>query len=279
MNGSLNDASGSPLALVVNQPGVTQLNGSNGFTGGVTISNGTVQLGNAGALNTASPNAVTFASGSFSNIGDLRLNSNSVAVSALNYIDGSLVQATVENGGGSPATLTVNTPAGNTYGGVLQNGGGGSLAIAKAGSGSLFLTGTGVYTGGTAINGGVLDFVAGSLPLSNISFGGGTLQWAGGNTQDVSSGFAPIAAGQAAILDLNGNSVSFASSLSGSGGVTLVGSGSLTLLNSNSYAGTTTVNGGTVQVDVGGSTATLAPAILSSAARATWCSTAATATR
>jgi autotransporter-associated beta strand protein len=257
LNGTLSDSTGSPLALVFNQAGVTQLSGSNSFTGGVTISGGTVQLGNAGALNTANPNAVTFGSGSFSSTGDLRLNNNSVAISGLNFWDNSLPQAVVENGGASPVTLTLNTAANNTFNGVLQNGGAGSLALAKAGTGSLFLTGTNTYTGGTSINGGVLNFMTGSLPLSGLAFGGGTLQWASGNTQDVSAAVLPIPSGVAAGIDLNGNSVSFASTLTGSGGLSVGGAGYLTLTNSNRYTGTTSITSGTVQVDVGGSTATL----------------------
>jgi autotransporter-associated beta strand protein len=253
LNGSLGDASGAPLALVFNQAGVTQLNGSNTFTGGMTISSGTVQLGNGGALNAANPSAVTFGSGSFV-VGDLRLNNNSVAVSSLNT-DGTVV-AIVENGGGSPVTLTVNSAGTSNFGGTLQNGGGGSLALTKAGSSTFFMTGANTYTGGTNVNAGVLNFAFGSLPLGGIAFGGGTLQWASGNTQDISSGLAPIAAGQSAILDTNGNGVSFASALTGTGGLTLVGTSSLTLLANNSYAGTTAVNGGTLQIGSGGNTGT-----------------------
>ena len=259
LNGSFRDATFSPLSLVFNQAGVTQLNGSNTFTGGVTISSGTLQLGNTGALNAASPNAVAFGMGSYG-VGDLRLNGNSVTVSALNANDPS-VTATVENGAATPATLTVNNTGSNNYNGVLQDGTSASLTLTKAGTGTLYLTGvSNTYTGGTNLNGGILNFVTGALSFStstpNINFHGGTLQWASFYSQDVSAGIAPIAAGQAAILDTNGNNVSFASSLTGSGGLTKTGGGVLTLLNSNSYSGVTTVNGGTLQIDNGGSTAT-----------------------
>lgn len=255
LNGSVSDAVGSPLSLIFDQVGVTQLNGSNAFTGGVTISSGTVQLGNAGALNAANPNPVVFANGAYGN-GDLRLNGNSVSVSGLNAYDGS-VQAVVENGSGTAATLTVNTPVPSTYGGAIQNGAAGSLALTKAGSAALYLTGSDTYSGGTIINGGVLNFAQGSLPLSGVAFGGGTLQWAAGNTQDVSAGFAAIAAGQTAFLDLNGNSVGFASALTGSGALTLGGTGYLTLSANNTYSGTTTLDSGTLQIGAGGNTGTL----------------------
>jgi len=260
LSGSLRDSAFSPLSLVFNQAGVTQLKGANTFTGGVTISSGTVQLGNAAALNAASPNAVLFSSALSYGIGDLQLNGNSVTVSALNANDYT-VTATVENGAAGPATLTVSNTGSSNYNGVLQDGGSGGLALTKSGTGTLRLTGYGnTYTGGTNLNGGVLNFVYGTVPISssNINFHGGTLQWANGNAEDVSPGIAPIAAGQVAIFDTNGNyyPITFASSLSGSGGLTKTGGGTLIFLNSNSYSGVTTVNGGTLQIDNGGSIAT-----------------------
>ena len=94
------------------------------------------------------------------------------------------------------------------------------------------------YSGGTQINGGVLNFVFRvAARFGNISFGGGTLQWATGNTQDVSAGIPPIPAGKPARLDTNGNNVTFASPLNGGGGLTKIGSGTLTLNATASYAG------------------------------------------
>ncbi len=255
LNGALSNG-GGPLSLVFNQAGLTQLNVANAFTGGVTVSSGTVQLGDPGALNATTPNSLTFGSGSFV-IGDLEVNGNAVTVSSLNT-DGS-VQAIVENGPNAAGggTLTVANATSSTYGGTLQDGAASPpLTLVKSGSSALYLNGVNSYTGGTNLNSGLLNFASGALPLSGIAFGGGTLQWASGNLQDVSSGIPPIAAGQAAILDLNSQSISFASSLTGSGGVTLVGNGSLTLLASNSYSGTTTVSSGTLQIDAGGSTGT-----------------------
>ena len=109
------------------------------------------------------------------------------------------------------------------------------------------------YQGGTTLNNGVLDFVAGALPFSttspNIVFNGGTLQWAVGNTQDVSAGIAPISSGQSAMTDTNGNTVTFATGLNGSGGLTKIGAGTLVLSAVNSYGGTTNINGGTLSAN------------------------------
>ena len=99
----------------------------------------------------------------------------------------------------------------------------------------------------------MLNFAAGTLPqgAASIHFYGGTLQWAAGNTQDVSAGIAPIAAGQTVILDTAGNNVNFATGLSGSGGLAKVGGGVLALLAANAYTGPTTVSAGTLQLGNG----------------------------
>jgi autotransporter-associated beta strand protein len=125
--------------------------------------------------------------------------------------------------------------------------------LAKSGSGTLVLGGANTYSAGTALNQGVLRFANGSLPhgASSIHFYGGTLQWASGNSQDISAGIAPVAAGQTAILDTNGNNLSFATGLSGSGGLTKAGSGGLTLTGANSYDGVTTISAGSLQLGNG----------------------------
>ena len=131
------------------------LSGTNLYTGGVTINAGILQLGNASALNSTvgSQNAVTFGSGS---TGTLALAGNSVVVANLstNATPGTTF---VQNANGSAvanATLTVgnSTNASGTYAGTIRDGtGGGTLALAKAGTGTLTLSGTNTYTGGTTV--------------------------------------------------------------------------------------------------------------------------------
>ncbi len=82
----------------------------------------------------------------------------------------------------------------------------------------------------------------------NITFNGGGLQYAAGNTEDLSPAIVPVAAGQAAIIDTGTNNVTFGTPLSGAGGLTKAGAGVLTLSVSNSFTGPTTVNGGTLTV-------------------------------
>ena len=114
------------------------------------------------------------------------------------------------------------------------------------------LSGDNTYSGGTVLAGGVLDFAAGSLPFStaapNIYFSGGALRWVMGNTEDVSAGIALLATGQTAVLDTNGNNVTFSSPLGGDGGLSKLGFGTLTLAAANGYSGGTTVDAGTLQL-------------------------------
>ena len=46
-----------------------------------------------------------------------------------------------------------------------------------------------------------------------------------GNTQDISAGLAAIPSGQTANFDTNGNNVTFAAGVSGSGGLNKLGAG------------------------------------------------------
>ncbi|MCC6124153.1 MAG: autotransporter-associated beta strand repeat-containing protein [Pirellulales bacterium] len=137
---------------------------------------------------------------------------------------------------------------------AVGNGGGGGLV--KKGTGTLTLQGNNTYQGTTAIHEGTIRFsAAGNLGTGNIDFRGGTLQWAGGNTEDVSPRFLPISASVQARIDTNGNNVSFAAPLTGGGGLTKSGAGTLTLNDANSYAGPTIIDGGTLKLQ--GSTAPL----------------------
>jgi fibronectin-binding autotransporter adhesin len=94
---------------------------------------------------------------------------------------------------------------------------------------------------GGAENGGT----NGPLGVSNtISFTGGTLGFSVNNTFDYSPRFS-TAASQAYSFDTGGQSVTFATGLSSSGGtLTKAGAGTLTLAGSNTYSGPTTVNAG-----------------------------------
>ncbi len=110
------------------------------------------------------------------------------------------------------------------------------------------LTGLGLYTGGTFINGGELCPDSPVAIPDTITFGGGALQYDANNNTDYSGSIfnssGPIA------IDTNGQQISFGTTLDSSnvGGLTKLGAGTLYLTVSNAYGGTTTLAGGTLNV-------------------------------
>ena len=114
-------------------------------------------------------------------------------------------------------------------------GSGGSLI--KQGSGTLTLTGANTYTGGTTVTGGLINFAAANnFGTGAITLNGGGLQWATGNTTDISARLAALGAG-GGTFDTNGNNVTLRhGAISGSGGSTKTGAGTLTLAAANTYA-------------------------------------------
>ncbi len=123
-----------------------------------------------------------------------------------------------------------------------------SSRLMKGGAGTLTMSGTNTYSGGTGIGGGVLEFGNGSLGTTGgIVVNGGTLRWTTGNTADISSRLV-MESGGTSTLDTNGNSVTLASAIgnSTSSGLVKTGSGTLTLSAASTYTGTTTVAAGTL---------------------------------
>ena len=137
-------------------------------------------------------------------------------------------------------------------------------SLTKMGSGTLVLTGNNTYTGGTTVTGGLINFMAGNLGTGTITLNGGGLQWAAGNTSDISGQLAAIGAG-GATFDTNGNNVSFASTLSGTGGLTKAGNGTLTLAGAT-YLGVTNVTGGTLQAGAANAFSPTSPVTVASGA-------------
>ena len=176
------------------------MSASNTYSGPTTISGGTLQIGTGGS-------------------GE------------------GLASATISDGG----TLQFNLSDTLTYSGAITGGG----SVAKLGPGTLVLTGSNTYGGSMTIAGGLLNFANGAISASNpannkIYFSSSsTLQWATGNTQDLSANLTGITAGLTVTLDTNGNNVAFANSTSGGAGTLVkVGPGTLTLPGGNFYLNT-----------------------------------------
>jgi autotransporter-associated beta strand protein len=113
------------------------------------------------------------------------------------------------------------------------------------------------------VNSGTLEFVPNAIPAGSgaVTFtGNSTLRWVRSsqapgvaNTTDLSTGNGvKITGGVNAILDTNGNAVSFASPIQTTGGtngsLTKAGAGTLALSGNNAFTGVTTVDAGTLAV-------------------------------
>ena len=134
---------------------------------------------------------------------------------------------------------------------------GGAGGLVKTGAGTMTLSATNTYTGGTSLTAGILKLnapetagISGPLGKSGtITFSGGTLQYSALNQYDYSGRFS-MAANQAISIDTAGQSVTFTSALVSSGGtLTKLGAGTLTLTGTNTYNGGTFISNGTFAVN------------------------------
>jgi outer membrane autotransporter protein len=253
-------------SLVKGFGGTLVLTGNNTFTGGISLVGGTLQAGSDTALGTgtlALADTTTFGVAA----DNLSL-ANAITLAGTNTID------TGAN------TLTLSSA-------IADGASAGTLN--KAGSGTLILTGTNAYSGGTTISAGtlqgavsafgtggivdsaVLDIVqptdatyAGAISgTGSVTKGGaGTLTLAGVNTYEggttISTGtlagavsaFGTGGIADNAALDLvQPSDATYAAAISGTGAVTKDGAGALTLTGTNTYSGPTTINAGKLLVN------------------------------
>ncbi|EAA0443466.1 AIDA autotransporter-like protein ShdA, partial [Salmonella enterica] len=210
------------------------LSGANSYTGGTTISGGTLVANDVNALGTGdvTDNATLAlnAVGDFNNAiggsgkveksGDdtLTLSGSNTYTGGTLINGGTLVASNVEALGTGDvtddATLELNT------GGDFDNAISGSGQVVKSGDETLTLSGSNTYTGGTLIS-------SGTLVANDVNALG---------TGDVTDN---------AVLELNTGG-DFINSIGGTGRVEKSGDETLTLSGSNTYTGGTTINDGTL---------------------------------
>jgi len=264
--------------------GTTCLTGENTYTGGTTISAGTLQLGDGGT------------SGSI--LGDVATTGGTLAFNRSDdhTYDG-VVSGTgsVEQAGSGTTRLTgAHTHTGGTTitGGILQLGDGGTtgsvsgdivndatLALNRSnfvilgnlisgtgdllhnGSGTTILTAANTFSGATTITGGQI-VLGHALGLQNS-----TLVLDRTNSFDL-NGFDATLGGLTGSIDLalgaqgitignNGDDTTYDGILSGTGSLTKVGVGTLTLTADQTYTGGTTISAGTLQIGNGGTSGIL----------------------
>ena len=190
--------------------------------------------------------------------GTLSLNGFASTVGSINSTV--LGAGLIQNGFGTPTTLTVGNANSTTFSGVIQNGGAGALALTKVGASTLTLSGTNTYTGATTISAGTLA-LGNSLALQGstltapasggLSFGTLTYAKLGGLTGSNNLALTNSSAAAVALsVGANDSSTTYSGVLSSTGSLTKVGAGVLTLSGANTYSGATTINGGVLAVGV-----------------------------
>ena len=224
----------SSTYLTLSGSGLFVLSGASTYSGNTSISTGTtLRIGNASALGT----------GSTTVDGTLDINGLNLTANGLSGI------GIVTNNNATPATVAFGGSSVTTFSGMIQNGSG-TVGIVKSGPGTVSLASSNNYTGGTNINGGVLN-VGNTNALGatgNISFTGGTIQYASAIVADHSS---RIKNSTGAIsIDTSMQDVTYAGVIdsSNTGGLTALGGGTLILSGANAYAGNNTINAGTLKV-------------------------------
>jgi autotransporter-associated beta strand protein len=170
-------------------------------------------------------------------------------------------------------TITTDQNAPLTISVSIVNGSATTAGITKAGAGTLTLSGTNSYTGTTTVNGGTLVASnASALGASSgaITASGGTLNL--GANAFSRTGLVTFSGGTVTNGTITNNTATnfaaqsgtVAAILAGSAGLTKSGTGTVSLSGANTYTGTTTVNGGTLQINsssaIGTNTVSLANA-------------------
>ncbi|WP_165357412.1 autotransporter-associated beta strand repeat-containing protein, partial [Sphingosinicella sp. CPCC 101087] len=147
------------------------------------------------------------------------------------------------------------TEAGANYVATIESVLSGATRLVKTDAGTLVLTGTNLYTGGTAINGGTLQ-ISSNANLGEftggLSFDGGTLHVVADvvmirNIELVGDG----------TIDADATFVDLRGAISGAGALTKQGNGILALVADSSYTGGTTIAEGILQIGNGGTTGSI----------------------
>jgi outer membrane autotransporter protein len=229
-------------------PGTTILTGDNTYTGGTTISAGTLQLGNGGTSGSIVGNVTDNGTLAVDNSNVVTLPGVIFGPGQLNQIGPGTTTLTGDNTYTGGTTISAGTlqlgnggDTGSIVGNVTDNGTlafdrgdvvtfpgtiSGTGSLSQIGTGTTILTADNTYTGGTTIS-------AGTLQLGN---GGNTGSIVGNVTDNGTLAFA------------RGDVVTFPGVISGTGAVTQIGPGATILTANNTYTGGTTVSLGTLAI-------------------------------
>ncbi|NEU99078.1 autotransporter domain-containing protein [Bradyrhizobium sp. UFLA 03-164] len=249
--GAFDTAAGTTLSLSGNMigagsltklgDGTLALSGSNAWSGGTTITAGTLVGVSAGAL----PNSTDYTLTG----GTLDLNNNNLVMRSLSGSGGEVALGS--------ARLTVDQATDTYYGGIVSGSGG----LTKSGAGLLLLTGNNTYGGGTIISGGTLavgsDSNLGAPTVAISMSNGSTLATLGNITTARNFDVASVAT----LYTYGLTTLTVTGAISGSGTLVKDGLGTLTLTGTNNYGGTTAISTiiseGTLQLGNGGNSGSI----------------------
>jgi autotransporter-associated beta strand protein len=280
LSGAINNGTGSNVTSVIKGgTGTWNLNSTaSNFSGGVSISAGTLSVTSIGASGANGPlgTNATITMGATTTTGTLRYAGSGETTDRGINLAGTIGGAILDQSGtgllkftGNVAatgvgskTLTLQgstTGTGELSGTIVDNLTGVNVtSVTKAGTGTWALTGNNSYTGTTTLSAGTLNFGTNGIgTVGPVAMNGGTLQWATGNSQDISSmvdtTVRSVTFGATAIFDTNGNDVTLANAIGGTAafGLTKNGPGTLYLKGTNTF-GTSNViqiNAGVVKID------------------------------
>jgi autotransporter-associated beta strand protein len=233
--------------------GTVLLTATNSYTGATSVTAGALETVNAAAL----PGYSTAGKVSVLSGGTLVANAGGMTEWTGGDLD--LLKAKASFATGSFLGIDTTNAAGQfSYASSIS----GASGLEKQGANTLYLSGTNTYSGGTVVNAGVLEASApAALPgystpgKITVNSGGtlavatGTGLWSSANITTLLSS-ATFNTGSALGIDTTASPAGFAYSadISGNQGLTKLGNNTLTLSGAGSFAGLTTVAGGTLQL-------------------------------
>ena len=229
--------------LIISGAGtVTLSNSGNTYTGGTHLNNGTLSIssdGNFGFVPSSATNNIFFGGGILQSTG------SSVTLSTNRNVS-LTANTTIKVTGASTNSLTIP-------GVISQNVGPYSLTLPTAHIGTLVLSGSNSYSGGTIINGGTLSISADAnlgtapgSPATNITLGGGTFKSTGTSVSLNTNRNISLTA-SSSIDVTSSNALTIPSVISGAFTLSKTDTGTLTLQGTNTY-GSTTISGGILSI-------------------------------
>jgi autotransporter-associated beta strand protein len=258
--------------LIKQNTGLLRLTGNNNsFSGAITVSGGTLQVGHASALGTAGGSTVV-SSGAVLDLAGYNIGTEPVSLTG-----GALANSSASTSQLAGAlTVTSNSSFSGTGDFIFSGAIGGTGSLTKNSNNTATLSGatantmSGIFTVNTGMI--VLDKTGVRAIAGDLTVAGGTVRIAGtgddqisdsalvtlsSGTLDVNNRTETIGAlvgggnlvlGTGMLIIADGNGANFTGSITGTGSLTKAGAGTQFLSGVNLYGGPTTINGGALAV-------------------------------